>query len=72
MAQLYNPWQSPPETGTLSGDLASFEINNAAEPQETEEDSIEDMTEQSQMQQALQVIDRQSQIINQLLSTLKL
>ena len=76
MAQLYNPWQSPPSTGTLSGDLATFEINDTSESVETltesEDDAMEDANEQSSMQQALQVIDQQAQIIKQLLSSLKL
>ena len=74
MAQVFNPWKDPPSTNTLTGDLASFEINDEEssggsyeEPSsEAEAPEAEDMM----MQQALQVISTQADLIAKLMATL--
>ena len=65
MALPYNPWEHPVGTGALTGDIASFELND--ESMEAPEPA-----EDSQLATALQVIDQQSQIINQLLQSMQL
>jgi hypothetical protein len=73
MAQIFNPWVDPPSTNTLTGDLASFEINSMEEPgmessDETETEAPE--PEDAMMQQALQVISQQAELINKLMKSL--
>lgn len=72
MAQVFNPWASPPSTNTLTGDLASFEINDMPEPtDDSEADAQEDQLETSTvLQQAMQVISQQADLINKLMATL--
>jgi len=79
MAKIFNPWESPPTTGTLTGDLASFEINDAESTESTEdsEDSTEmespetEMpTHEDAMSKAMQLISQQADLINKLIATL--
>jgi hypothetical protein len=73
MAQIFNPWADPPSTNTLTGDLASFEINDMEEPGTESSDETEtEMPEHADamMQQALQVISQQAELINKLMKSL--
>jgi hypothetical protein len=73
MAQIFNPWADPPSTNTLTGDLASFEINDMEEPGTESSDETETEMpepEDAMMQQALQVISQQAELINKLMATL--
>lgn len=74
MAKVFNPWESPPSTNTLTGDLASFEINDQEGPQEPGDSPQEDSTEMTghgnAMAQALQVISQQADLISKLMATL--
>jgi hypothetical protein len=73
MAQVFNPWKDPPGTGTLTGDLASFEINDEESP---EAESMEHESEMpggghgDAMAQALAVISQQADLIAKLMKTL--
>ena len=83
MAQIFNPWADPPTTGTLTGDLASFEINGMDGPADSGE-ALEDSAPESEsesetetpepedmmMQQALQVISQQAELISKLMKSL--
>ena len=79
MAKVFNPWESPPTTGTLTGDLASFEINGMDGPEDSGA-ALEDSTSESEsetpepedmmMQQALQVISQQAELISKLMKSL--
>jgi hypothetical protein len=72
MAQIFNPWADPPSTNTLTGDLASFEINDMEEPGTESSDETEtEMPEpEDAMAQALQVIIQQAELIAKLMATL--
>ena len=75
MAKVFNPWESPPSTNTLTGDLASFEINGNDGPMEVGDSETEPETETPEpedmmMQQALQVISQQADLIANLMKTL--
>lgn len=75
MAKVFNPWESPPSTNTLTGDLASFEINGNDGPMEAGDSETETETETPEpedmmMQQALQVISQQADLIANLMKTL--
>ena len=76
MAKVFNPWESPPSTNTLTGDLASFEINGTDEPMEAGDSETEAEApempepEDMMMQQALQVISQQADLIANLMKTL--
>ena len=76
MAQVFNPWASPPSTGTLTGDLASFEINDMPSPEgpntgEADSEAPEaPEPEDVMMQQALSVISQQADLIAKLMKTL--
>jgi hypothetical protein len=73
MAQIFNPWADPPSTNTLTGDLASFEINDMEEPGTESSDETETEMpepEDAMMQQALQVISQQAELINKLMKSL--
>lgn len=74
MAQVFNLWKDPPTTNTLTGDLASFEINDQEGPQEPGDSAAEDATEMSghgdAMSQALQVISQQAGLISKLMAML--
>ena len=75
MAKVFNPWESPPSTNTLTGDLASFEINGNAGPMEvgdseTETEPETPEPEDMMMHQALQVISQQSELISKLMASL--
>lgn len=72
MAQVFNPWESPPTTGTLTGDLASFEINGEEGPGSEQEDGMPEAEggHQDAMAQALQVISQQADLIAKLMATL--
>ena len=82
MAQVFNPWASPPSSNTLTGDLASFEINGMEGPEmesDDSEDESEDAGEMPEtegsehgdvMKQALQVISQQAELINKLMASL--
>ena len=67
MAQIYNPWMTPPETGTLTGEFASPALNGMEDTEGGEAPEAEN----NAMAQALAVIQQQSSIISQLLATLK-
>jgi hypothetical protein len=80
MAQIFNPWVDPPSTNTLTGDLASFEINGMEGPDDSGE-ALEDSTSSSEHQesasyesaplaQALAVISQQAELINSLMKSL--
>jgi hypothetical protein len=66
VAKIFNPWESPPSSGALTGDLASFEINEVADQESMQEDSGHGAI----MQQALQVISQQAALIDSLMKTL--
>lgn len=71
MATPYNPWQSPPSSGALTGDLASFEINGMDGPDSETEDSAEaPEAEDLNLANALSVINQQSQLITKLMDML--
>ena len=73
MAKVFNPWESPPSTNTLTGDLASFEINGNDGPMEVGDSETETETpepEDMMMHQALQVISQQSELISKLMASL--
>ena len=76
MAKVFNPWESPPSTNTLTGDLASFEINGNDGPMEAGDSETEAEApetpepEDMMMQQALQVISQQADLIANLMKTL--
>lgn len=75
MAKVFNPWESPPSTNTLTGDLASFEINGNDGPMEvgdseTETEPETPEPEDMMMHQALQVISQQADLIANLMKTL--
>jgi hypothetical protein len=73
MAQIFNPWADPPTTNALTGDLASFEINDMEEPGTESSDETETEMpepEDAMMQQALQVISQQAELINKLMKSL--
>lgn len=79
MAKVFNPWESPPSTNTLTGDLASFEINGNDGPMEAGDSETETEAETEtetpepedmMMQQALQVISQQSELISKLMASL--
>jgi hypothetical protein len=73
MAQIFNPWADPPSTNTLTGDLASFEINDMEEPGTESSDETEtEMPEHADamMAQALAVISQQAELINKLMKSL--
>jgi hypothetical protein len=78
MANQHNPWQDPPSTRTLVGDLASFEINGNIGPQaQSGEGSGEDAGEVETpepedviLTKALGVISQQAALINKLIGTL--
>lgn len=65
MAEIFNPWATPPTEGTLSGDLASFEINDMEGPEESEHGE-----NKGPMAEALKVISEQSQLISKLMKML--
>ena len=69
MAQVFNPWANPPTDGTLSGDLASFEINDLDGPEDSAEQS-DNPEHGAMMAQALQVISQQAALIDKLMATL--
>ena len=69
MAQVFNPWANPPTDGTLSGDLASFEINDMDGPEDSAEQS-DSLEHGAMMTQALQVISQQAALIDKLMATL--
>jgi len=66
MAQVYNPWESPPTEHTLPGDLASFEINGESDVEVTAEAEYG-----KPLQEALAVISQQSQLIARLMDMLE-
>lgn len=68
MADVFNPWASPPNTGTLTGDLASFEINDMEDSEDAEEP--EESSEENPIAAALKVITEQSQLIARLMKML--
>jgi hypothetical protein len=68
MAQVFNPWADSPSTNTLTGDLASFEINGEEGP-DMESEHEAPMHEDA-MAQALQVISQQAELIAKLMATL--
>jgi hypothetical protein len=74
VAKIFNPWESPSSSGALTGDLASFEINEVADQESMQEDSDEmsdaDTGHGAIMQQALQVISQQAALIDSLMKTL--
>ena len=81
MAQLFNPWATPPESGALTGDLASFEINDMPSPDgpstedsnseaEADSETVTEGAEDQMMQQALAVISQQADLIAKLMKTL--
>jgi hypothetical protein len=73
MAQIFNPWADPPTTNALTGDLASFEINDMEEPGTESSDETEtEMPEHADamMAQALAVISQQAELINKLMKSL--
>lgn len=78
MAQVFNPWANPPTDSPLTGDLASFEINDQespAEPGDSPSESDSSMESESAghgdaMAQALQVISQQADLISKLMATL--
>jgi hypothetical protein len=73
MAQIFNPWADPPTTNALTGDLASFEINDMEEPGTESSDETETEMpepEDAMMQQALKVISQQAELINKLIKSL--
>lgn len=74
MAQVFNPWKDPPTTDTLTGNLASFEINGQEGPPEPGDAPTEDSTESimhgDTMTQALQVISQQADLIAKLMAML--
>lgn len=73
MAQVFNPWADSPSTNTLTGDLASFEINDMEEPGTESSDETEtEMPEHADamMAQALAVISQQAELINKLMKSL--
>lgn len=70
MAKIFNPWESPPTTGALTGDLASFEINDSAGPDMETEAPEAPEVEDTMMQQALAVISQQAELIAKLMKTL--
>ena len=69
MAQVFNPWKDPPGTGTLTGDLASFEINDMESPDEANHD-MPASGHADAMAQALQLISQQADLIARLMATL--
>ena len=76
MAQVFNPWANPPSDSPLTGDLASFEINDQEGPAEPGDSPSEDTMESelpghgAAMAQALQVISQQADLISKLMATL--
>ena len=71
MAQIFNPWEDPPSTGALTGDLASFEINGEEAPGEAlDHTSSESEPEDAMMAQALAVISQQAALISKLMASL--
>lgn len=71
MAQVFNPWKDPPSSNTLTGDLASFEINDSESP-DAEGAEPEDMAEHGNpmMAEALKVIGQQAELIAKLMASL--
>ena len=71
MAQIFNPWQSPPTEETLPGNIATFALNGQETPEELEAPEPEGEGEhQGAMAMALQTIQQQSQLISQLMEML--
>jgi len=72
MAQVFNPWKTPPTEGTLTGDLASFEINDMDGPEDaTDPETPEhESTDSDPMTAALKVIGQQADLIAKLMATL--
>ena len=72
MAQVFNPWANPPTDGTLSGDLASFEINDMDGPEDSADSAEQSDSPEhgAMMTQALQVISQQAALIDKLMATL--
>jgi len=72
MAQVFNPWKTPPTDGTLTGDLASFEINGMDGPEDsTDPETPEHESKDSNpMTEALKVIGQQAELIAKLMATL--
>lgn len=78
MAQIFNPWQSPPTEETLPGNIATFVLNGQETPEELEApESLAEEQEpegegehQGAMAMALQTIQQQSQLISQLMEML--
>lgn len=68
MATIFNPWADPVETGTLSGEFATPELNGEMQSEDSE---MEMEMEGDSMSQALGVIQQQSTLIAQLLDKLK-
>jgi len=73
MATIFNPWESPPSTNALSGDLASFEINGLSETDYADQSSNsggEEPGHGDAMKSALAVIEQQSTLITRLMDML--
>ena len=72
MAQIFNPWKTPPTENTLTGDLASFEINGMDGPEDApgSEDVPHESNDSDPMTAALKVIGQQADLIAKLMATL--
>ena len=71
MAQIFNPWANPPETGSLIGDFAGPQLDPQQAAIDPETGLPEDTAPEAEpMAQALAVISQQSTLIGQLLTKL--